>query len=104
MRFTFVVAGWPGSAHDSRILNHALAHFSSFTVPPKGKYYLVDSGYANRIGYLAPFKGSTYHLPEFVFVVTVHLKGSMTCSTFHIRPSAMSLSVLLGCSSRNGAY
>ena len=30
-----------------------------------GKYYLVDSGYANRIGYLAPFKGSTYHLPEF---------------------------------------
>lgn len=30
-----------------------------------GKYYLVDSGYPNRIGYLAPFKGSTYHLPEF---------------------------------------
>src|SRR5438105_3349180 len=29
------------------------------------KYYLVDSGYPNRIGYLAPFKGSTYHLPEF---------------------------------------
>ena len=35
-RFTFVVAGWPGSAHDSRILNHALAHFSSFPLPPKG--------------------------------------------------------------------
>ena len=30
-----------------------------------GKYYLVDSGYPNRTGYLAPFKGSTYHLPEF---------------------------------------
>src|SRR6266508_6216975 len=29
------------------------------------KYYLVDSGYPNRIGYLAPFKGSTYHLLEF---------------------------------------
>jgi hypothetical protein len=25
----------------------------------------VDSGYPNKIGYLAPFKGSTYHLPEF---------------------------------------
>ena len=36
MRFTFVVAGWTGSAHDSRIPNHALAHFSSFPVPPKG--------------------------------------------------------------------
>ena len=30
-----------------------------------GKYYLVDSGYPNRTGYLAPFKGSAYHLPEF---------------------------------------
>ena len=39
MRFTFVVAGWPGSAHDSRILNHALAHFSSFPIPPKGITY-----------------------------------------------------------------
>jgi hypothetical protein len=36
MRFTFVVAGWPGSAHDTRILNHALANFPSFPVPPKG--------------------------------------------------------------------
>ena len=30
-----------------------------------GKYYLVDSGYPNRTGYLAPFKGNTYDLPEF---------------------------------------
>ena len=36
MRFTFAVTGWPGSAHDSRILNHALANFPSFPVPPKG--------------------------------------------------------------------
>jgi hypothetical protein len=36
MRFTFAVAGWPGSAHDSRILSHALANFPSFLVPPKG--------------------------------------------------------------------
>ena len=36
MRFIFAVAGWPGSAHDTRILNHALANFSSFPVPPKG--------------------------------------------------------------------
>jgi hypothetical protein len=30
-----------------------------------GKYYLVDSGYPNRAGYLAPYKGTKYHLPEF---------------------------------------
>jgi hypothetical protein len=36
MRFTFAVVGWSGSAHDTRILNHALANFPSFPVPPKG--------------------------------------------------------------------
>jgi hypothetical protein len=30
-----------------------------------GKYYLVDSGYPNRLGYLAPYKGTKYHLQEF---------------------------------------
>jgi hypothetical protein len=30
MRFTFVIASWPGAAHDMHILNHALANFLSF--------------------------------------------------------------------------
>lgn len=30
-----------------------------------GKFYLVDSGYPNRQGYLAPYRGTKYHLPEF---------------------------------------
>jgi hypothetical protein len=66
MRFTFVVAGWPGSAHDTRILKHALTNFGDeFPKPPPGKYYLVDYGYPNRIGYLAPLKRSTNHILEF---------------------------------------
>jgi hypothetical protein len=37
MRFTFVVAGWPNSAHDTRILNHALTNFGDqFPKPPAG--------------------------------------------------------------------
>jgi hypothetical protein len=37
MRFTFVVAGWPDSAHDTRILNHALTNFGDrFPKPPAG--------------------------------------------------------------------
>jgi hypothetical protein len=37
MRFTFVVAGWPDSAHDTRILNHALTNFGDrFSKPPAG--------------------------------------------------------------------
>ena len=30
-----------------------------------GKFYLVDSGYPNRPGYLALYKGTKYHLPEY---------------------------------------
>ena len=30
-----------------------------------GKFYLVDSGYLNRDRYLAPYKGTKYHLLEF---------------------------------------
>jgi hypothetical protein len=61
-RFTFVVAGWPGLAHDTRILNHALTNFGDeFPKPPPDKY----SAYSNLIRYIAPFKGSTYHIPEF---------------------------------------
>ena len=30
-----------------------------------GTYYLVDSGYPNRKGFLAPFKNNTYHIPDF---------------------------------------
>ena len=30
-----------------------------------GKFYLVDSGYANKGCFLAPYRGSTYHLQEY---------------------------------------
>ncbi|XP_072148403.1 protein ALP1-like [Setaria viridis] len=66
MRFTFVVAGWPGSVHDMRVFKDAIEKFGDkYPHPPEGKFYLVDSGYPNRSGYLAPYKGTKYHLPEF---------------------------------------
>ena len=30
-----------------------------------GKYYLVDAGYPQMDGYLGPYKGERYHLPDF---------------------------------------
>lgn len=30
-----------------------------------GKFYLIDSSYPNQTGYLAPYRGTKYHLPEF---------------------------------------
>ncbi|XP_062230104.1 protein ALP1-like [Phragmites australis] len=66
MRFTFVVAGWPGSVHDMRVFNDAIQKYADkFPFPSHGKFYLVDSGYPNRTGFLAPYKGTKYHLPEF---------------------------------------
>ncbi|XP_034932828.1 uncharacterized protein [Populus alba] len=66
MQFTFVWAGWEGSAHDTRIFYEAIGNTNiQFPRPPEGKYYLVDSGYPNEYDYLGPYRGERYHLPEF---------------------------------------
>ncbi|XP_061961541.1 protein ALP1-like [Populus nigra] len=66
MQFTFVWAGWEGSAHNTRIFYEAIGNTNiQFPRPPEGKYYLVDSGYPNEYGYLGPYRGERYHLPEF---------------------------------------
>ncbi|KAK8916510.1 hypothetical protein KSP39_PZI022323 [Platanthera zijinensis] len=57
MCFTFVMAGWEGSAHDSRIFNFGTSDLRyNFPHPPPGKYYLVDSGYPLQRGYLKPYQ------------------------------------------------
>jgi hypothetical protein len=41
------------------------AYISFFFFFCIGKYYLVDAGYSLRNGYLTPYKGEKYHLPDF---------------------------------------
>ncbi|KAL9374946.1 hypothetical protein Peur_031825 [Populus x canadensis] len=65
LRFHYVLAGWEGSASDLRVLNSALTRRNKFQVP-EGKYYLVDSKYANMPGFIAPYNGVLCHLNEFV--------------------------------------
>ncbi|XP_061375020.1 uncharacterized protein LOC133317200 [Gastrolobium bilobum] len=66
MKFTFVYAGWEGSANDCRIFTTALeTPRLEFPHPPPGKFYAVDSGYPTRDGYLTPFKGERYHLNDY---------------------------------------
>ena len=37
MRFTFVLAGWPGYVHDMRVFNDAMSRFGDkFPHPPPG--------------------------------------------------------------------
>ncbi|XP_052165047.1 uncharacterized protein LOC127782013 [Oryza glaberrima] len=64
LRFTYVLAGWEGSAHDALILADALERDDGLSVP-SGKYYLVDVGYATRPGFLPPYHGCRYHLKEY---------------------------------------
>ena len=33
LKFTYVLAGWEGSAHDSRVLNDVFARPGGFTIP-----------------------------------------------------------------------
>jgi hypothetical protein len=90
IRFTFVIARWPGSVHDTRVFNEALVKYADkFPFPSEGKkfgttilfvisatllitfviyvgsYYLVDSSYPNKKDFLSPYKGEKYHLLEF---------------------------------------
>ncbi|XP_031247667.1 uncharacterized protein LOC116105377 [Pistacia vera] len=65
MMFTYVITGWEGSAHDSKVLNSVLGDpDSGFPHPPPGKYYLVNAGYANRRGFLAPHRRVPCHLHD----------------------------------------
>nr|XP_043629055.1 uncharacterized protein LOC122600409 [Erigeron canadensis] len=68
MCFTFAWAGWEGTAHDTRIFNEALRRPEvNFPRPSGDKYYVLDAGYPNTRGYLAPYKGTKirYHIPDF---------------------------------------
>ncbi|XP_038685894.1 protein ALP1-like [Tripterygium wilfordii] len=64
LKFAYVLAGWEGSAHDSRILSNALSRTNGLKIP-QGKYYLGDVGFGIRNGVISPYPGVRYHLKEF---------------------------------------
>ena len=39
-------------------------HYTNYGVFASGKYYLVDAGYKNKPGFLAPFREQNYHLHD----------------------------------------
>ncbi|CAN0856332.1 Putative nuclease HARBI1 [Linum grandiflorum] len=61
--FIYCLAGWEGSAHDSRVLRDALSRPGGLRVP-EGTYYLCDAGYTNANGFLIPYRKQRYHLQE----------------------------------------
>ncbi|KAL6842579.1 hypothetical protein ACP4OV_027423 [Aristida adscensionis] len=63
LRFTYVLAGWEGIAHDALVLRDALERENGLRVP-EGKFFLVDAGYGAKPGFLPPFRAVRYHLNE----------------------------------------
>ncbi|KAK1592108.1 hypothetical protein Q3G72_019602 [Acer saccharum] len=64
LEFIYVLSGWEGSAHDSKVLSDALSRRNGLKLP-HGKYFLVDCGFPNRRQFLAPIRGVRYHLQDF---------------------------------------
>lgn len=60
-QFCYVFPGSEGSAHDSQVLDRAMAQ--NFFIP-HGKYYLADASYGMKKGILVPYSGVRYHLSE----------------------------------------
>lgn len=61
MLFTYILAGWEGSATDARVWADALE--KGFSVPT-GFYYLADAGYPHCKELIVPFRGVRYHLQD----------------------------------------
>jgi len=59
MTWQYVLAGWEGSAHDSRVYNDAKRKGFPFIL---GWYHLGDAGYALTKRCLVPYRGVRYHL------------------------------------------
>ncbi|KAF7826416.1 protein ALP1-like [Senna tora] len=55
MQFIYVLPGWEGSAHDSRVLRNAISIRNGLKVP-RGYYNLCDTGYPNEEGFLTPYR------------------------------------------------
>lgn len=62
LTFQYVLAGWEGSANDSKVLEDALT--KGFQMP-EDRYYLADAGYGLTMHFLTPYRGVRYHLKEF---------------------------------------
>ncbi|XP_072064431.1 uncharacterized protein [Arachis hypogaea] len=60
MGFVYVLSGWKGSASNPRVLRDAITRRNSLKIP-HSNYYLVDAGYTNGLGFLAPYRGTRYH-------------------------------------------
>ncbi|KAL8141735.1 hypothetical protein V2J09_014767 [Rumex salicifolius] len=61
LEFIYVLSGWEGSAGNDIVLQNAITRPNGLKLP-QGGYYLVDNGYSNYEGFLAPYSGYHYRV------------------------------------------
>lgn len=84
LEFTYVLAGWEGSAHDCRVLEDTIVN-GGLRVP-SGKYLLADAGYYNTDFALTPYRGVRYHLKE---QAAANLRPGNKDELFNLRHSSL---------------
>ena len=87
MLFTYIWNGVPGSCHDTVVLQIAQQSDSEFPLPPSEKYYLVDSCYPNKQGFLALYRSSRnrvvrYHMSQFYYGPPSRNKHELYCTFY----------------------
>ena len=76
MEFTYVLAGWEGSAHDGTVYRDA--HYNQgFTTPP-GKYWLGDAGYSNTDNVVYHRAGHITEPDTFLYFTTYQLQHAFS--------------------------
>ena len=55
LRYCYILPGWEGSVHDSRVLVDAVQN-QGFVVPEE-KYFLADAGYSNSDYVMISYRG-----------------------------------------------
>ncbi|KAK2662949.1 hypothetical protein Ddye_001523 [Dipteronia dyeriana] len=81
LEFMYVLSGWEGSAHDSKLLIDALTKRRTAIKVPQGKYFLVDCGFPNRRQFLAPFRVFDI-ISKILVVKDVTLQMKLSCSIY----------------------
>ncbi|KAK2634127.1 hypothetical protein Ddye_028919 [Dipteronia dyeriana] len=68
MIFRYIVVGWEGTTHDSRVLTETIRNPShNFPMPPDDKYYLVDVAYSYTKGFMTPYRQVRYWMSPYSF-------------------------------------
>jgi len=88
MTFQYILGGWEGSAHDSRVLMDAKDKGLPFVL---GKFHLGDAGYALTMRCLVPYRGVRYHLKvcflNYSFIISGNIQSRQEWERAGLRPA-----------------